>query len=623
MDRLPLRSRAVLTLAVLAATVLLTAAPAHAQVAPDERPVIRTQAEIPRHTYPLTVGSASELLTDDQAFADLAERVQADIEAMLAAYVIEDAATLRQFYGALTALAFLRGDHDAALKYSALSRDQHDKPADRLMAGMVLRAMVVAERTAADPEARRAAFRDSYGAEVAGLPWSVVQDAVKSTKGQTEILNRNLLIGIVQSQFDPAVAASGSVGGDVALTIINARLTLDRQLAYFPIVSEVLGEYIALHEVEKEDIWEERGVDLSDATGLQPVVIGIWDTGVDPQVFDERILRGPDGEAVHVAFSPWRGRPVTGPLYSLSDEQAARYPHMRDQMKGIQDIQANIDSPEAAALHEHLATLGPEEVRPFIEELSLFGNFSHGTHVAGIAVEGNPAARLVVVREEFPYSMIPPPLTMDVAERWAANMQQSVDLLSKSGVRVVTMSWGGNPRSAEISYEMNGIGESSEERKHMALEVYRVLLDGMKSAMRSAPEILFIPAAGNSDVDVDFSMFMPAGIALPNVLTVGAVDQAGEETSFTSYGGTVRLHANGFEVESYIPGGERMKFSGTSMSAPNAANLAAKLLAIDPSLSPEQVIELMLEGADRTEDGRRVLMNPRRSIELLSERRGR
>jgi subtilisin family serine protease len=314
---------------------------------------------------------------------------------------------------------------------------------------------------------------------------------------------------------------------------------------------------------------------------------------------------------------------VTGPLYSLSDEQAARYPHMRDQMKGIQDIQANIDSPEAAALREHLATLGPEEVRPFIEELSLFGNFSHGTHVAGIAVEGNPAARLVVVREEFPYSMIPPPLTMDVAERWAANMQQSVDLLSKSGVRVVTMSWGGNPRSAEISYEMNGIGESSEERKHMALEVYRVLLDGMKSAMRSAPEILFIPAAGNSDVDVDFSMFMPAGIALPNVLTVGAVDQAGEETSFTSYGGTVRLHANGFEVESYIPGGERMKFSGTSMSAPNAANLAAKLLAIDPSLSPEQVIELMLEGADRTEDGRRVLMNPRRSIELLSERRGR
>jgi subtilisin family serine protease len=104
------------------------------------------------------------------------------------------------------------------------------------------------------------------------------------------------------------------------------------------------------------------------------------------------------------------------------------------------------------------------------------------------------------------------------------------------------------------------------------------------------------------------------------VLTVGAVDQAGDETSFTSYGERVRAHANGFEVESTIPGGERMLMSGTSMAAPNATNLAAKLFALSPNLTPEEVIALILEGASHSEDGRRTLIHPRRSTELLRSR---
>jgi len=70
-------------------------------------------------------------------------------------------------------------------------------------------------------------------------------------------------------------------------------------------------------------------------------------------------------------------------------------------------------------------------------------------------------------------------------------------------------------------------------------------------------------------------------------------------------------------VEAPIPGGERLALSGTSMSAPNAANLAAKLFALDPSLTPAEVVALILDAADRSEDGRRVLMNPRRSVEQL------
>jgi len=135
-----------------------------------------------------------------------------------------------------------------------------------------------------------------------------------------------------------------------------------------------------------------------------------------------------------------------------------------------------------------------------------------------------------------------------------------------------------------------------------------------------APDILFIPAAGNSDQDVDFNRVIPSSIDLPNVLVVGAVDQAGDETDFTSYGKNIRAHANGFEVESYVPGGRRLALSGTSMSAPNVTNLAAKLLAIDPSLTPAQVVSLIQLGIETSPDGRRFLIHPKRSIALLQLR---
>ena len=70
---------------------------------------------------------------------------------------------------------------------------------------------------------------------------------------------------------------------------------------------------------------------------------------------------------------------------------------------------------------------------------------------------------------------------------------------------------------------------------------------------------------------------------------------------------------------SLLPGGQRVALSGTSMAAPQVVNLAAKLLALRPSLQPGQLIELMVGTAERSEDGRRVLMHPRRALQALQE----
>jgi subtilisin family serine protease len=50
------------------------------------------------------------------------------------------------------------------------------------------------------------------------------------------------------------------------------------------------------------------------------------------------------------------------------------------------------------------------------------------------------------------------------------------------------------------------------------------------------------------------------------------------------------------------------------MASPNVANLAAKILAVNPKLKPTEVIALIRETADRTADGRRVLINPKKAV---------
>ena len=84
------------------------------------------------------------------------------------------------------------------------------------------------------------------------------------------------------------------------------------------------------------------------------------------------------------------------------------------------------------------------------------------------------------------------------------------------------------------------------------------------------------------------------------------------ETGFSTFGKTVVVHANGFEVTSFAPGGEKLKLSGTSMASPQVANLAAKLFALKPELTPVQVKELILRGSER--NGRVNLINPKKTL---------
>lgn len=98
------------------------------------------------------------------------------------------------------------------------------------------------------------------------------------------------------------------------------------------------------------------------------------------------------------------------------------------------------------------------------------------------------------------------------------------------------------------------------------------------------------------------------------------MDQAGEETGFTSYGSSVTVHASGYEVPGLIPGGTRLPKSGTSMAAPGVANLAAKLLTVAPAMTPREVIEVIRQTAERSSDGRRNLIHPKNALAAVEAR---
>jgi len=180
------------------------------------------------------------------------------------------------------------------------------------------------------------------------------------------------------------------------------------------------------------------------------------------------------------------------------------------------------------------------------------------------------------------------------------------------------MSWGWTYKEIEGSLEANGVGADAEERAKMAKEMIGILSDGLHQAMVDSPDILFVTAAGNDDNDVEFDVVIPSSFNLPNIMVVGALDQAGDPTSFTSGGENVRVYANGFQVESYVPGGETMKMSGTSMASPNVCNLAGKLIARKPEFTPAEVVLMIEQGADSHPDHPDILrMNGKRSGTLL------
>ncbi len=596
---------------------------AHAQ---QKQPIDRAD-QLPVHTYAVAV-PPSTLLHDEAALGKLLEPLRTDLEADLAAYDIRDAAALRSYYRALETIALLQHRSARALEYEDRARALEEKPAERLLSGYLERSLLAAER--AGPAGATQAFAAALAEELQRLPYDSVQAALKIQKGKLELLSPGLYEAQAANRFDPR-ARSGRISQDAALQVVRMGWALQRLLPYRDEVVRQLSVLIAAHDSEKPDIWAARDVPLAGRPGLTPVVVAISDVGVDVSLFPGRLWTNPkeipgngrddDGNGyvddVHGIGFAWNGAPVTGELrpVTIPAQDLAR---ATEQSQGVEDLMAGLDSPEAQAARRTLAALPPEERKAMQAAHRFYVLYAHGTHVAGIAVRGNPAARILVLRKDDPYELPSSPPTAASIAAYARALERSVAYVRQAGVRVVNMSWLLTAGEFEQVLERNAVGAGPAERRRLAVQYYDTIKAAFGAAIAHAPEMLFVSGAGNSNSSNQFDEGIPASFDYPNTITVGAVDQAGNEWARTSFG-KVDVYANGVRVESVVPGGSTQRKSGTSMASPQVANLAAKLFAVYPRLTAVDVKKLILDGADAhtVSAGRSIrLLNEAKSFEL-------
>ena len=136
------------------------------------------------------------------------------------------------------------------------------------------------------------------------------------------------------------------------------------------------------------------------------------------------------------------------------------------------------------------------------------------------------------------------------------------------------------------------------------------------------PDTIFVVAAGNEGADAAKSHY-PAALSIrqENVITVGAINHLSwsplsgrppaDRSCFSNHGEAITVGAEGTEVyalnvydrdvlddDKRPPGVWYSNLSGTSVSAPIVTGVVALVRAVDPTLTPQKVKELLIETGD-------------------------
>jgi subtilisin family serine protease len=262
----------------------------------------------------------------------------------------------------------------------------------------------------------------------------------------------------------------------------------------------------------------------------------------------------------------------------------------------------------------------------FAQEMQKFGNFIHGTHVAGIAMKHAEKSKLLSVK------IIPTEVSPFIADLKAKAMQakgnksfamgilkaalgalakQQMGMLtnvavyiSNHGAKIANGSFGTGYEQAEMIAGMLFPivffrQPEADELKEAALHFMNALLENGKTMVQSAPNTLFVFAAGNSGTDNDKLPTSPANIQAMNVISVAATFDFDSLASFSNFGSkTVDVAAPGVIIDSAIPGDEYLKVSGTSQAAPYVASVALKVKEINPNLTPSEIKKIVLGTVD-------------------------
>jgi subtilisin family serine protease len=196
---------------------------------------------------------------------------------------------------------------------------------------------------------------------------------------------------------------------------------------------------------------------------------------------------------------------------------------------------------------------------------------SHGSHVAGtIGAVGNNNIGVVGVSPNV--SIMPLKFLSSAGGGTSSAAAKAIDYATQNGAKVINASY----------------------RGFVFSQLQRDAIDDANTM-----GVSFVAAAGNDINNNDTTPVYPSSYALPNIIAVAATTHHDQLASFSNYGTTsVDLGAPGQSILSTIPGNLYGLKSGTSMAAPHVAGAAALLLAQDPSRTPAQLKDILMNTTD-------------------------
>jgi subtilisin family serine protease len=273
----------------------------------------------------------------------------------------------------------------------------------------------------------------------------------------------------------------------------------------------------------------------------------------------------------------------------------------------------------------------------FAKEMGKFGNFVHGTHVAGITVDGNPLGKILSVkliptevkpfvstfldRSSFAGFINSPELVetkevLDFRMKLLAQalhalaveqmkmMEEIAAYVGNHGSDVANGSFGTGFNQAKMItntiFKIIFFRDATDAESNVAAKMFldSAISEGKKMAA-AAPKTLFVFAAGNDGMNNDIYPTSPTNIQADNVISVAATYKYSYIAPFSNYGEKmVDVAAPGMLIHSQIPGDEYLKVSGTSQAAPMVANIAAQIKDVNPKLSPKEIKAILMGTVD-------------------------
>lgn len=367
--------------------------------------------------------------------------------------------------------------------------------------------------------------------------------------------------------------------------------------------------------------WVSRDAAVEASRQTRKIRVAIWDSGTDTTLFARQLARDGSGRIILRGYDAFKNRQDLA-LPVLPDSVRRRARELNAILRALDDRDSGVDTPEAREISERLEKQSPAEAAEFDDVVGRWSGYVHGTAVADIALAGNPHVELVIARMEWWHGSPPVPCwSYELADREARSIADLLRFIVDNGARVVNMSWGRSERAYVGNLKQCAPDMPEPERQKLARYTVEKIRGVLISGMQSAPDVLFVGAAGNSGIDMKAEN--PATrFSLPNFLIVGAVDRFGAATAWTNTGSEVTLFANGDRVPARMPDGAPSFPSGTSMATPLVVGAAAKVLAVNPALTGAELRAVLEQSATRNATGQ-PLLHPQRAVDAAKVRRGR